>query len=61
MKCPYCGHEKHRVITTRQFDTCVLRVRMCSACLAVWKTVEESQLETPVIHRTVTIYRSEGG
>lgn len=41
MNCPNCKTEM-RVIDTRKFDTCVIRVRRCLTCGSACKTVEES-------------------
>jgi transcriptional regulator NrdR family protein len=49
MKCPYCKSESLRVIDTRKYDTCILRVRLCLACDSIIKTHEEIELQTPVL------------
>jgi len=32
MDCPYCGHEKSRVIDTQKCHDAVMRQRMCLKC-----------------------------
>jgi transcriptional regulator NrdR family protein len=40
MKCPFCHSEDNRIIDTRKFDTCVIRVRLCLNCKMGWHTEE---------------------
>jgi transcriptional regulator NrdR family protein len=40
MKCPFCHSEDNKVIDTRKFDTCVIRVRLCINCKVAWNTQE---------------------
>ena len=40
MKCPFCQSEDNRVIDTRKFDTCIIRIRLCINCKVAWHTQE---------------------
>ena len=48
MKCPYCKSEDVKVIDTRKYDTCVLRVRFCETCRCAFQTEEQIHLMTPI-------------
>jgi len=43
MKCPCCHSEKTKVRSTQTYQTCVIRLRECLACMTVFRTVEEFQ------------------
>lgn len=57
MICPFCKSDSITVEMTRKYDTCVIRIRFCDACLHSFKTVEQIELETPV--RFVVVQSSE--
>ncbi|CAN5713129.1 hypothetical protein BH10PSE18_BH10PSE18_07850 [soil metagenome] len=40
MKCPDCGSEDQRVMSTRPGATKVTRLRCCNACGRRWNTIE---------------------
>lgn len=40
MKCPACGSEEQRVLSTRHSAAKVVRLRCCDACGHRWNTAE---------------------
>lgn len=40
MKCPTCGHDENRVLSTQGATERVTRLRQCCQCGKRWKTVE---------------------
>jgi transcriptional regulator NrdR family protein len=43
MKCPFCQSENNKVIDTRRYDTCNIRIRVCENCEISWPTEEVIQ------------------
>lgn len=54
MKCPYCKSEDVKVVDTRKYDTCIIRVRFCEGCRTSFQTEELIQLHTPIRFTHVT-------
>jgi transcriptional regulator NrdR family protein len=48
MKCPYCGHDKDKVVDSRPINegTAVRRRRKCLSCLKRFTTYEKSNYFT---------------
>ncbi|MBI2854505.1 MAG: transcriptional repressor NrdR [Chloroflexi bacterium] len=43
MRCPFCGHEKSRVVDSREGDDSIRRRRLCLKCNARFTTYERQQ------------------
>ena len=44
MLCPFCKSDNIKVVNTRKFDTCNIRLRICLACHMGWHTEELIQI-----------------
>jgi len=51
MKCPFCKSEDVRVIDTRKYDTCILRVRLCEKCHMSFQTAETCDVSPEMVKK----------
>jgi len=55
MRCPACGSPNNKVVDTRRYDQCIIRVRVCDDCGQPWRTAEGIHV---VIEKTVTTFEN---
>ncbi len=63
MLCPYCHSGDSKIIDTRKYDTCDLRVHRCCECNKAWDTeelVRTIKVSKPVktYDKTKSLYRA---
>lgn len=61
MNCPSCGHERHRVMNTRQEGPeTTIRQRICQGCAHIFYTLEIDMPEGSVKWNGNCLHRREG-